>query len=274
MARTVVGVGGGPRQRVRAGGPGEVVEAQAELDGAPDPVGLAHPPGHPVDDADEHRVDVGRRSRARDPRARCEPIERRRRPTCTGEGRGCGPRRGGGARTPGRASRPAQPSSSRATSPTVRDAPRTRSFSAVTGPTPHSRSTGRGCRNASSPSGRDHEQPVGLGHGAGHLGQELRAGHPDGDGQADPLADGSRAARVAICDGRPGDPAAGRRRRGRPRRSTAPRPAAWCPRRRRTPPCWPRCRPPSGAGRRRPTGRAGGPARRPWRCGSRRPCAS
>ena len=36
--------------------------------------------------------------------------------------------------------------------------------------------------------GRHHQQPVGLGHAAGHLGQELGAGHPDGDGQADLLA--------------------------------------------------------------------------------------
>ena len=41
----------------------------------------------------------------------------------------------------------------RATRPTV-PMPRSRSFPDVTGPTPHSASTGSGCRNSSSPSGR------------------------------------------------------------------------------------------------------------------------
>ena len=33
------------------------------------------------------------------------------------------------------------------------------------------------------------EQTIGLGHAACHLGEELGPGHPDGDGQPDPLAD-------------------------------------------------------------------------------------
>ena len=66
--------------------------------------------------------------------------------------------------------------------------PRSCSFSAVTRPTPHRRSTGSGCRKSSSRAGWHDEQPVGLAHGAGHLGQELRAGHADGDGQTDPVA--------------------------------------------------------------------------------------
>ena len=36
---------------------------------------------------------------------------------------------------------------------------------------------------------RHHQQPVGLGHAADYLGEELGAGYPDGDGQADALAD-------------------------------------------------------------------------------------
>jgi len=36
--------------------------------------------------------------------------------------------------------------------------------------------------------GRHDEQTVGLGHAAGDLGEELRSGHPDCDGQTDPLA--------------------------------------------------------------------------------------
>ena len=45
VARIGRRVGGGPRQRVGAGGPGEVVEAEAEGHGAADAVGLAHPAG-------------------------------------------------------------------------------------------------------------------------------------------------------------------------------------------------------------------------------------
>ena len=37
--------------------------------------------------------------------------------------------------------------------------------------------------------GRHHQQPVGLGHPAGHLGQEFGAGHTHRDGQPHPLAD-------------------------------------------------------------------------------------
>ena len=80
------------------------------------------------------------------------------------------------------------------------------SFAAVTGPTPHSRSTGSGCRNASSPSGGDDQQPVRLGHPAGHLGQELGAGHADRDRQADPLGTVAAQPRGDL-QRRPRDPA-------------------------------------------------------------------
>ena len=53
--------------------------------------------------------------------------------------------------------------------------------------------------------GRDHEQPVRLGHAAGHLGQVLGGGHPDGDRQADPLADLTPQAHRDLR-GRPRDP--------------------------------------------------------------------
>jgi len=52
-------------------------------------------------------------------------------------------------------------SSRRATSPTV-VSPRSWSFRAVTRPTPHSRSTGSGCRNSSSPSTGTTSRPSGL----------------------------------------------------------------------------------------------------------------
>src|SRR5439155_926341 len=36
---------------------------------------------------------------------------------------------------------------------------------------------------------RHHQEPVGLGHRAGNLGEELGAGYPDRDGETDALAD-------------------------------------------------------------------------------------
>ena len=52
-------------QRVRAGRPREVVEAQAKHDRAADPSRGSHPPGDPIDERDERGVDLGeRRGRA------------------------------------------------------------------------------------------------------------------------------------------------------------------------------------------------------------------
>ena len=90
------------------------------------------------------------------------------------------------ARRRARASRRAPRSSSRATSPTVM-IPRARSFSAVTGPTPHSRSTGSGCRKPSSASGRHDQQAVGLRDAARDLREELRPRDADRDRQPDLL---------------------------------------------------------------------------------------
>ena len=75
-----------PSQGVRAGGPGEVVEAQAQHDGAADPAGGAHPAGHPVDETRRAMASMSRGERGCRPSARCDPIERRRRPTATGRG--------------------------------------------------------------------------------------------------------------------------------------------------------------------------------------------
>ena len=136
-------------------------------------------------------------------------------------GRGCGRAREDGGPSRGRASTRAAPPSSAATSPTVA-IPRRRSFAAVTGPTPQSRSTGSGWRNASSPSGAHDEQAVGLGHAARHLGQELRPRDADGDRQTDPLAHVAPQPHRDL-DGRAGDPLPCRARRGTPRRSRAPR---------------------------------------------------
>ena len=95
------------------------------------------------------------------PSARCAPIERRRRPTWTGRGSWLCAR----AWSLRPAARPtiatSAVSASRATWPTL-VIPRSRSLSAVIGPTPHSRSTGSGCRKASSPPGGTTSRPSGL----------------------------------------------------------------------------------------------------------------
>ena len=58
-----LGVRGGAGQRVRAGGPGEVVEAKAQDDGSTHSFRLAHAAGHPVDERDDLGVDLVRRAR-------------------------------------------------------------------------------------------------------------------------------------------------------------------------------------------------------------------
>ena len=236
-----LGLGRRLGQRVRARRAGEVVEAQPQHDGAADPAAPRAAGGR--------RGRPGRRrwrrappgDRRRRPSARCEPIERRRRPTRTRRGSRlwasacrCRP-----AARPSIATSAASGSS--ATSPTV-VIPRAWSLRAVTGPDAPEPLDRQRVEERQLAVGRHDEQAVGLGHAARHLGEELGARHADGDRQPDllehlapqPRGDLRRRAR---------DPLAGRGRRGTPRRSTGPRPAAWCPRRPRTPPCSPRSRP-------------------------------
>ena len=140
------------------------------------------------------------------PSACCEPIERMRRPVTTGRGS----RLLASAWRWWPEPRPSIPTSasrgSAATSPT-RVMPRAWSFSAVRGPTPHSRSTGSGCRKSSSVPIGHLEQPVGLADRAGHLGQELGAGDAHADGQPDlgadppPQLDGDLAGATRRCAG-------------------------------------------------------------------------
>ena len=100
-----VGVGRGPRQRVRPGGPGEVVEAQAQHDGPADPVGGAHAAGDPLDQPDQGGVEaLGATGSAGRGRAASRSTRAAGRPAPAG-GRGCGPGRGDGGRRRGRASR-------------------------------------------------------------------------------------------------------------------------------------------------------------------------
>ena len=201
-ASTVVGAVRRPGQRVRPGGPGEVVEAQAQDHACARPGRAARSRRVTRSTScDEHGVELGRATRApaegplRADRAPA-PADLRR-----GGDRGCGPGRGGGGPTARRASTPAPARGSSATSPTVL-MPRACSFAAVTGPTPQSRSTGSGCRNASSPSGGHHQQAVGLGHAARHLGQELRPRHADGDGAGRPRSRTCRRSATGDLDRR------------------------------------------------------------------------
>ena len=158
--------------------------------------------------------------RRRRPSACCVPIERRRTPTCTGRGS----RLWASAWSLRPAARPtiatSAGSASRATWPTL-VIPWSCSLAAVTGPDAPQPLDGQQVQEGELAAGRHHEQAVGLGQGAGHLGQELRPRHPDRDRQADALED-----LVAQPHGdvhrRPRDAAAARGRRGRPRRSTAP----------------------------------------------------
>ena len=184
--------------------------------------------------------------------------------------RGCGRARGGAGRTPGPSIATSAASGSRATSPTV-VMPRSCSFAAVTAPDAPQPLDRERMEEGELPVGRHDEQAVGLGDPARHLGEELRPRHADRDRQADlfedvpaqPHRDLGRACRR---------PAAARRRRGTPRRSTAPRPSGVVSledlERR---PCSPRCTPPSAARRRSRAGTAAAPAHRPSPCGRRTP---
>ena len=153
------------------------------------------------------------RRRSTSPRARCD-TRRGSRPQASS----C---RWAAAASP--SARRSIPSGASATSPTVRS-PSRRSVSAACSPTPHSASTGSGCRNSSTRSAGTTMQAVRLGPGGAELGDELRRRHPDRAGQplllGDPPADRARRSRPA------GRAAAGRRpRRGTPRPGTAARPA-------------------------------------------------
>ena len=92
-------------------------------------------------------------------------------------------------------------SSSRATSPTV-ISPCAFSFPAVTGPTPHSRSTGSGCRNASSVPAGTTSSPSGLATALATLARNFVTATPTVIGS--PTSSRTRRrSRSAICSGEP-----------------------------------------------------------------------
>ena len=95
-------------------------------------------------------------------------------------GRGCGRGRGAVARRRGPSIVTSAVSASPATWPTVM-MPRDRSFAAVTGPTPQSRSTGSGWRKPSSSSGGTTSRPSGLATPLATLARNFVRATPDRD---------------------------------------------------------------------------------------------
>ena len=139
--------------------------------------------------------------RGRRPSACWEPIERRRRRACTGRGSKlwasecrCRP-----DALPSIAT--SSVSSNVATSPTV-PMPLARSLFDVTGPTPHSRSIGRGCRKSSSRSGSTCNSPSGLATPLATLARNFVRATPTVIGRPTSRITFSRRRR-AICTGVP-----------------------------------------------------------------------
>ena len=179
--------GGGPGQGVGAGGPARSrrsAGAARRCARPARPLASGGSPGRPGRRA-RRRARPGVRGRR--PRAHCEPIEPRRRPTCDGPGVAVvgqgvevaarGPTEHRHQRGLGQRGRPRRPSRM----------PRSWSLAAVTGPTPHSRSTGSGCRKASSPSGGTTSSPSGLATPLATLARNLVRATPTVMAQADPL---------------------------------------------------------------------------------------
>ena len=144
------------------------------------------------------------------------------------------------------------------------------SFSAVLTPTPHSRRTGSGCRNASSRSGGTSSSPSGLASWLATLARNFVRAMPTVIGKPDAVADLRPAAARRSRPGCP-TPGAARTRRETPRPPTAARRPAWCRGTPRTPRRWPASTPTSAAARRARAGTTGGPGARPSRCARRRP---
>ena len=216
-----LGRGGRVRQRARPSRPREVVVAEAQGDRPTDPVGATHPARHPIDDREQGDLDVVGATSGGDPSPTATRSNRGGdRPRPAG-GRGCGRARGvGGHRpTPRMARRLASPTA--ATSPTV-NRPRSWSLRSVTGPTPHRRPTGSGCRNSSSWSGSTTSSPSGLATPLATLARNFVRAMPTVIGKPDLL---EHRRHEAGGRSRPVTPRsdARRPRRGTPRRSTAPR---------------------------------------------------
>ena len=140
------------------------------------------------------------------PSARCAPIERRRRADLhRAAGRGCARARGACGPAPRPTIATSAVSASRATWPTRRDPALAQLVGGDRADAPQPLDRQR-VQEGELAAGRHHEQAVGLGHAAGHLGQELGPRHADRDRQADALEDLAAQAHGDVHR-RPGDPA-------------------------------------------------------------------
>ena len=216
---------GGLIDRVRPGDPLEALEPQAQHDGSPDAAGVAEPARHAVDDADEHGIE--RLERARHPPEGALRSDRPAAPAClhaagvavVGEGVDVV----AAARSEDRDERRLRHRRDVADRVHAAGVELGRGLGADA-PDPLDRQR---VQERELAIGRHHEQPVRLRHRTGDLGEELRAGDPDADRQVDAfphlLAQPDRDLRPACRRS-----AAGRRRRGTPRRPRSPRRTAWC----------------------------------------------
>ena len=252
----------GSAQRRRARDPGEVVEAQPEHDGVADDAAPTRSRRATPSSSSSSMAAISARGRRPRPSARCAPIDRRRRPGCTGRG----------SRLCASACRwwpDAGPSMA------DQHVLAERGDLARRVVMPRSWSLARG-RRADAPEAVDGERVQELelvrraGRRAGRrawrrrdatLARNLVRAPPTVMRKPDPVE--HVAPELRGDRRRPGPtPGAARRRRGRPRRSRCPRRAAGRrPEHRRTPPGSPRCTPTCAAARR---SRAGHSARA-WR---------
>ena len=150
-------------ERVRAGGPGEVVEAQAQHDGAADPVAPRAAGGRRGRRSRRGSRRAPRAMRGRRPSARCEPIDPRRRLVCTGpRDRGGGRARAGARRTPCPSSGSSGPRLELGELADGADAARVQLLGGHRADAPQPLDRAAGAGTSSSPLGRHDEQPVGL----------------------------------------------------------------------------------------------------------------
>ena len=175
-----------PQQGVRPGGAGEVVEAHPDHDRAADPLGLAQPAAHAIDERDERGVDLGRRTAAqperalRPDRAAPPPDGDRPRVAVVGQRVQVPPR----PRPEHRHERALLELGDLADGEHAALVQLRRRHLAHAPELLHRQRV----QEAELALGRDVEQAVGLRDPARHLGQELGAGRPDGDGEPDLVA--------------------------------------------------------------------------------------
>jgi hypothetical protein len=188
--------GRGGRQGVGAGGTAEIVESHSQHHRAPRPLGGAHPPGYPIDEFDDDRVDLGVRPRTSTATERA--LRAHRTPAHTGQHAAavdvagqaiqltahCAAchRRENGLGKFGDLCDRLDPVAAQLLGGLGADAPQP----------PHR----KGMQKLQLAARRDHQQTVGLALLAGEFRQELCAGDPHGDGQAYLIAHASPQSRA------------------------------------------------------------------------------